>query len=202
MAVNVTATGDVTVQSQNNVDAKTVTDGTSVESTSLGIGVGASFNLPIADNQAFIDNSTISANNVTVDASMQDKSGDVIHIRSHRKPARVPEVRSSWEQVRLPGTVRIIRPMRVPSEARPPFRQPVTLLSRRLTSPRAWPMRVLESLVPDDGLGIAFALNQPMNSTLAEIVDQADVTTATNISVLADGHARFGCQGDWRHRGE
>ena len=76
----------------------------------LGIGVGASFNLPIADNQAFIDNSTISANNVTVDASMQDKSGDVIHIRSHRKPARVPEVRSSWEQVRLPGTVRIIRP--------------------------------------------------------------------------------------------
>ena len=40
---------------------------------------------------------------------------------------------------------------------------------------------------PDFGLGIAFALNQPMNSTLAEIVDQADVTTATNINVSADG---------------
>ena len=39
----------------------------------------------------------------------------------------------------------------------------------------------------DFGLGIAFALNQPMNSTVAEIVDQADVTTATNINVSADG---------------
>ena len=48
-------------------------------------------------------------------------------------------------------------------------------------------MRVPVSSEPDFGLGIAFALNQPMNSTLAEIVDQADVTTATNINVSADG---------------
>ena len=117
--MNVTATGDVTVQSQNNVDAKTVTDGTSVESTSLGIGVGASFNLPIADNQAFIDNSTISANNVTVDASMQDKSGDVIHIRSRRKPARG----AGGEEFLGAGSFAWNRPDNttqcVPSEARP-----------------------------------------------------------------------------------
>ena len=108
---DVTATGDVTVQSQNNVDAKTETDGTSVESTSVGIGVGASFNLPIADNRAFIDNSTISANNVTVDASMEDKSGDVIHTFTSEARSGAG-ARSSWGPARSHGTVPTTRPMR------------------------------------------------------------------------------------------
>ena len=77
--INIQAGGALTIRSSANSDAEGTADGTTVEATSTGVGVGIVLNYVEITNVASTGNTTLSVNGLTVESVMTNVAGDTTH---------------------------------------------------------------------------------------------------------------------------